>query len=249
MQPIDPNPPRRVDRPLMLQDWRDVCFLHWRAVPEELTQKLPRGLQLDTFDGSAWLGLTPFRVEKFRPRFLPAFPWLSSFAEMNVRTYVRGPDGEPAVWFFSLEADRLLATVGANLAFSLPYKWASVNFASSASRIDFRLKRRGVEVELSYTVGAHVSRPSEFEKFLTARFKLFTVIDGRLHSVQIEHAPWPIHQATLLNVRETLTASLGLWHLPSTPHLMFSPGVATRIGKPHRVMPSSHEPVSDNNLS
>jgi uncharacterized protein len=229
---IDPDPPRHISRPILLQEWKNVCFVHWPCEPPVLQARLPLGLQLDTFDGVSWLGFTPFQVEHFRPSFLPATPWLSSFAEINARTYVRGPDGEPAVWFLSLEADRLIPALGAKLGFSLPYKWARVKLNSGGSMVHFSSKRSGAEVELKYVVGSAVSRESEFQKFLTARFKMFTVIRQRLHAVQIEHARWPLQNAWLLDVRESLSSALGVRHLNSEPHIMYSSGVSCRIGAP-----------------
>ena len=86
----------------MLQGWDNLTFLHWRYQPEIIRPMLPRKLELDTFDGAAWVGLTPFIVTRTRPPGLPSLPWVSTFPEMNVRTYVRGPDGARGIWFFSL---------------------------------------------------------------------------------------------------------------------------------------------------
>jgi uncharacterized protein YqjF (DUF2071 family) len=111
----------------MFQSWRWLTFLHWRYEPGEIRRLLPKGLELDTFDGSAWVALTPFLLSGLRPPFVPALPWISHFPEMNVRTYVRGPAGEPGIWFFTLEADRLAAVVGARLGYGLPYRWADMH--------------------------------------------------------------------------------------------------------------------------
>src|SRR4051812_8969252 len=108
----------------MYQGWERLTFLHWRYSPAAIAPLIPPSLELDTFDGEAWVGLTPFKVTGLRPPGLPALPWLSEFPEMNVRTYVRGPDGERGIWFFSLEASRLAAVAGARLTYRLPYRWA-----------------------------------------------------------------------------------------------------------------------------
>ena len=92
----------------MRQTWRNLTFLHWRYPAEVVRRILPSQLTLDTFDGSAWIGLAPFVLAGVRPFGLPATPWISRFPETNVRTYVLGPDGQPGVWFFTLEADRCL---------------------------------------------------------------------------------------------------------------------------------------------
>ena len=122
MDLISEHPPYPVKRPVMYQNWESLTFLHRPLPPEVVRRLLPQGLELDTYDGAAWIGLTPFLLTGLRPPRVSALPWISRFPEMNVRTYVRGPDGERGIWFFSLEADRLAAVVGARLSYGLPYR-------------------------------------------------------------------------------------------------------------------------------
>src|SRR5437899_734159 len=90
--------------------WHDLLFMHWPAPIEKLRPLIPPWLKVDTFNGQAWIAVVPFRMTGVRPRNLPAFPRLGAFAELNVRTYVTGPDGEkPGVWFFSLDAAEPIA--------------------------------------------------------------------------------------------------------------------------------------------
>src|ERR671933_2800671 len=100
--------------------WLDLLFMHWRVPETSLRPLIPPALKLDTFDGAAWLGITPFRMERTRPRFLPTVPWLSSFPELNVRTYVTA-EGKPGIWFFSLDAGSRLAVEAARRLYRLPY--------------------------------------------------------------------------------------------------------------------------------
>lgn len=120
LEHISEYPPRSVKWPVMFQRWDSLTFLHWRYPPEVISPLLPRKLELDTFDGTAWVGLTPFVLTGLRPPGFPAIPWISRFPEMNVRTYVRGPDGERGIWFFSLEAARIAAVIGARWGMDCP---------------------------------------------------------------------------------------------------------------------------------
>jgi uncharacterized protein len=88
-------PPDPVARPWVVQRWEHLAFLHWPYPADRLQALLPFGLEVDTFDGMAWVALVPFRMVGVRPPFLPAPPWLTTFPETNVRTYVRGPMGAP----------------------------------------------------------------------------------------------------------------------------------------------------------
>ena len=93
VEPIVPAPPRPVSRPVMLQRWNDITWLHWPYRPEVVQAALPPGVRLDTFDGQAWVGLVPFAMTRLRPPGLPPVPWVTTFPEINVRTYVVTPDG------------------------------------------------------------------------------------------------------------------------------------------------------------
>src|SRR5262245_56236534 len=105
---------------VMAMQWHELLFMHWPMPPAVLQTLLPPALALDTFDGVAWLGITPFRMAGSRPRFVQPLPWLSAFPELNVRTHVTA-EGKPGVWFFSLDASNPLAVRGARTVFHLPY--------------------------------------------------------------------------------------------------------------------------------
>src|SRR4030095_16821006 len=96
--------------PLMLQRWHEIAFFHWSCEPNVLRKQLPKELQPDPFEGKAWISLTPFLLIGLRPPVLPAALGLT-FPEMNLRTYVLGPQG-PGIWFFSLDAASRLAVWG-----------------------------------------------------------------------------------------------------------------------------------------
>src|SRR5262249_5292507 len=115
-------PTRPIVLPLMLQRWHEICFFHWSCDPQLLQPRLPPGLRLDTFDSKAWIGLTPFLLTGLRPPLFPQALGLA-FPEMNLRTYVIGADG-PGIWFFSLDAARFVAVLGARAMYGLPYYWA-----------------------------------------------------------------------------------------------------------------------------
>ena len=107
-------------QPVMYQNWGSLLFLHWPLPAESLRPLIPKPLALDTFDGAAWIGITPFTMWGIRAAFLPPIPVLSESHELNVRTYVH-LDGVPGIWFFSLDASNAVATLGARLTFHLPY--------------------------------------------------------------------------------------------------------------------------------
>jgi uncharacterized protein YqjF (DUF2071 family) len=218
----------------MLQDWNSLTFLHWPYQAEALQQFLPDGLVIDVFDDTAWLGLTPFHVTDLRPWGVPAMPWLSGFPETNVRTYVRGPGGQRGVWFLTLEAANPVAVVGARLLYGLPYRWAAMRIDTTENIVEYRSQRRDSPDTYS-RIMIRTGRPlptSPLAAFLTARFRLYTIIRGRLAFADVEHEPWPLRDAEVLRLDETLTSACGARRRAVQPLAYFSSGVHVRVGPP-----------------
>jgi uncharacterized protein YqjF (DUF2071 family) len=239
-----PAPTVEVSRPVMEHAWRTLTFLHWRYPVEQVQALLPERLTVQAYDGSAWVGLVPFRIE-VRPPHLPAVPWASRFPETNVRTYVTDPTGRPGIWFFSLDAARLGAVVGARAAYGLPYFW-------SAMQVDGHIRAPGDEV--TYTSFRRWPGPraahcrirlrvgeayapeelGELDHFLTARWTLFSVTAYGLRRAHAHHQPWPLRRAELVELDESLVRAGGLPDPTDDPLLHCSPGVQVRIGAPYR---------------
>lgn len=232
---MSPNPPHRVAHPAMFQSWRAVAFLHWRYPAAALQALLPAGLTVHRFRSEAWIGITPFRVEGLRLPLLPAVPWLSSFPETNVRTYVLGPDGEPGIWFFTLEASRSLAVIGARALYGLPYHWARMTVQRQGALLRYTSRRKQAQFHAAISRGETIL-PSRLENFLTARFRLYSRHAGQLWYADVEHPPWPLQSARLVSLTQNLAQAVGLSEpLAGEPLVHFSPGVRTRIGWPHLV--------------
>ena len=228
-------PSRPVSHPVMLQAWCDLTFLHWRCDARFMQSLLPAGLEVEVFDGSAWVGMTPFFLSGLRLPGLPPLPWLSHFPETNVRTYVRGPEGEAGIWFLTLETSRLLAALGGRLFYGLPYRWARMGVAKSAEGMSYRSSRTtpsgSIATNVLISIHDPIEHPNELERFLTARFRLYAVRHGAIVYADIEHEPWPLYRAGIWHLQENLLASLGV-EVVDEPLVHYSPGVHTRIGPP-----------------
>ena len=235
---ISEYPPRPVTRPVMFQSWRSLTFLHWAYEPAEIRRHLPPQVALDTFDGAAWIGLTPFMLTGLRPPFVPALPWISSFPEMNVRTYVVGPDGERGIWFFTLEADRLMAVAGARMFYGLPYRWARMSVRRHAWRVEYASVRhwpfRSAQSRICVETGNRIES-SQFDRFVTARFRLYTRAMGRIVAAQIEHEPWPLQEARVITLDQNVIQACNLSHPSAHPHALHSSAIHVRIGRPQIV--------------
>jgi uncharacterized protein len=233
-------PPSPIRRPAMRQDWRTLTFLHWRYDPAVIQAMLPDGLQVQPREGSAWVGLVPFRITVRGP-VGPALPWLGGVPETNVRTYVLGPDGRPGVWFFSLDIVSPHAVAAARLAWGLPYYWSRMSVVELGDEVTYHCRRRtgrpqpqsATRVRIGPAIAA--DDVEEFEHYLTARFGLWTRHLGLLTYTPAEHGRWPLHRASVLDIDDSLVSACGLPPPDGPPIAHFSPGVSVQIGTPRIV--------------
>ena len=212
----------------MAQSWRDLLFAHWQVDAAALRPLLPSQLQIDTFEGSAWLAVVPFRMAGVRLRGTPAIPWLSAFPELNVRTYVTC-EGKSGVWFFSLEAGNALAVAIARVWFHLPYFRARMSCITREGWIHYQSERthRGApagSLEGRYRPIGEVfsARRGTPEYFLTERYCLYTTDRrGRIIRGEIHHPPWLLQCAEAELADNSVAESLGI-ALASRPFLHFA---------------------------
>jgi uncharacterized protein YqjF (DUF2071 family) len=209
----------------MGQTWLDLLFAHWAVEPAAVRRLIPNGLELDLFDGRAWIGITPFEVAGLHPRGLPPPPRLSRFPELNVRTYVRAV-GRPGIWFFSLDAGSVLAVAAARALYGLPYFPARMDMERTGGAIGYA-SRRTAGPPASFSAryepaGAPVDAAADsLEAWLTERYRLYATRAGRPWRADIHHAPWRLRRATADVDAAAMVAPLGL-ELHGEPHLLYA---------------------------
>lgn len=213
---------------MMKQRWHEVLFAHWSFPPDALRRLVPPQLQLDTFDGKAWVGLVSFRMSGIRLRGLPSMPWLSHFPELNLRTYVKVGD-RAGVHFLSLDGDSRLAVVLARRWFHVPYYRAKISLYRQGDTVHCTCRRRHRRAPQARFKGSYAPlgesgrvEPGTFEHWLVERYCLFAVDPrGRTVSGEIHHSPWEIQEARLQAGENTMGAAVGL-ELRRPEHVVFS---------------------------
>jgi hypothetical protein len=228
LERVDHRPWPLPDGPwVMGQTWEELLFAHWRVPAEALRSRLPAGLELDLFQDEAWIGVTPFRVTGLRARGLPPLPLLSSFLEVNTRTYVT-VGGKPGIWFFSLDAASELAVLAARRGYKLPYFRADMRAGWSGGRLSYESRRRDPEgapaaFRARYRPNGDVleADASSLAHFLTERYCLYAADGGRLKRAQIHHEPWPLQPAEA-EIAENTMPPPGIELLDDEPLLHFS---------------------------
>ncbi len=228
---------------VMVQVWHDLLFAHWSVPADALARLLPDGLELDLFEGRAWVAVVPFRMSGIRLRGLPAVPGLSRFPELNVRTYVRC-GGRGGVYFFSLDAANAVAVAVARTWFHLPYFRARMACDEVApGRLRYASERThsgahpaGLRGEYGPAEEARVYPPDSLEHWLTERYSLFAdAPDGSLRRGDIHHPPWELAPAWAELEENTMTAPQGLTLPDEPPLLHFARLQRVVIWAPHRV--------------
>jgi uncharacterized protein YqjF (DUF2071 family) len=238
---IDRIVPTREPRqwPVMRQNWRELLFVHWAVPAEELRALVPPQLDLDLFDGTAYVGVVPFTMNGVRPVGLPPVPGLSSFHETNVRTYVHYAGRDPGVWFFSLDAANRVAVALARGLFHLPYYSAQMFLErEAATRPDDRrpilyagVRSRPDPRPASYLIRAcptgtaQAAQPGTLEHFLIERYILYALTGDRLYQGRVHHHPYPVQGANVLALDESLLAAAGIRRPDSAPLGHFAAGV------------------------
>ena len=234
---LDNAAPPLPGRAVIRQRWSDLVFLHWRVSPDEVAPMLPAGTRPDTDEnGDTWVGLIPFvlsHTQFFPP--LPAVPYFGTFVECNVRLYSIDEAGNRGVVFRSLEAQRLLPVLTAQLLFGLPYRWA-------------RMRRYGLEFRSRRLTGSHPTThviasagttrvDTELSRFLTARWGFHEEVRGKTIWARNHHEPWELFDARLDSLDDQLLAAAGFPGLADRPpdSVLYSPGVTTVFARPTRI--------------
>ena len=209
--------------------WHDLLFIHYPVAVERLRELVPAPLEVETFDGQAWVGVVPFRMTGVKPRRVPSLPWISAFPELNVRTYVTC-GGKAGVWFFSLDAANPVAVSVARRFFHLPYfnaRMSPVRRGESILYSSHRTHKRAASAEFraNYRPAAPVfrSRPGSLEYWLTERYCLYSADSrGGTWRVDIHHEPWPLQPGEAEIEKNTMLDWLGLDPLTAAPVLHFA---------------------------
>lgn len=208
----------------MGQTWEHLLFAHWPVDPEELERVVPPQLPLDVVDGQAWVGVTPFAVKGLRVRGAAPPPVLSSFPEINVRTYVT-VNGRPGIFFFSLDTSSRLGVETARRTYRLPYFHARQRFDGrtfESARTHGDGPPAGFRGTYRATGEPSTSPPGSIDHFLTERYCLYTLDDeGHAWRGEIHHGPWRLQAAEAHIELNTMGKQIGL-DLDGTPLLHFA---------------------------
>ena len=239
---------------LISQQWNNLLFAHWPVPASSLAPLLPEGLQVDTFQGSAWLGIMPFLMDRVKVRGLPPIPGARSFPDLSLRTYVREErTGTPGVVCLSLDSSNLLAVAAGRAFYRLPYHWADMRMEQrmeqrtgrefefysrrrfAGRRVVFKVRYRG----LGPTQKLAESRPGTLDHFLIERYCLFsTNLAGQPIRANLHHTSWPLEEAEAEIEQNNLAEVLGIRLPDEKPVLHYSRQLAVYVWPAELVQPA-----------
>jgi len=239
------------------QRWNDLLLAHWPVPMPAVQALLPEGVEADTFQGSAWVGMVPFWLDRIKFRGMPSLPWPRGFPDLNLRTYVRDREtGAEGIYCFSIDANNLLAVAAARVAFHLPYYWAEMRLEPRSEReFSFYSRRRFSPQPAMFSVRYRglgpthrlaEMRPGTLEYFLTERYCLFMRNHiGQAVRANIHHVPSPLEEAEAEIERNDLAAAIGI-ELPDVPPVLhYSRRLAVYIWPAELVRPAiARRPVT-----
>ncbi len=213
---------------MMKQVWHDLLFMHWPMRADQLRSLIPPELEIESYDGSAWIGVVPFRMSGIRAHRLPPIPGTAAFPELNVRTYVRA-QGKPGVWFFSLDAANSLAVAAARRFYHLPYFRARMRAKSGPHaeiQCDSHRTHRGAPSadfggRYRPLGGPFQAKQGSLEYFLIERYCLYAAAGDQIFRGEIDHPPWPLQLAEAEVEVNTMAAASGITVPDSKPLLHF----------------------------
>ena len=220
-------------------EWKDLGFLHHRVAFQVLQAMLPPDLELETYDGTAWVSIVPFRMAGVRWRNTPAVPGFSGFPELNVRTHVRHRD-KPGVFFFSLDATNLPFVLGARTLHGIPYLWSDIELSQRQDGFTMGSRRRegppaAFHASFAPEGDAFEAAPGTFEHWVTERYCLYAHHRGRLWRTEVHHAPWALRRARFEVHTNDLLRSAGIEVLEAAPVAHFSAGTEVVAYTPQAV--------------
>lgn len=212
---------------LFSMTWRDGLFVHWPVDPERLRPHVPDPLDLETYDGRAWISLLPFVLADAGLRTSPAFTRLT-FPELNFRTYVRFGSTR-GLYFFSIDvANRFIpALVGGTTR--LPCYHADIRFRKRGDRVEFRSVRdtsgdQSARFAVSYRPTGEPA-PADRETldyWLAERRRMYDPVGDDVLYAEIAHDPWLLQPADLTIHENTMFSANGLPTPRDEPRIRYS---------------------------
>ena len=208
----------------------DVCFVSWAMPPEVVRPHVPSSLELDTFDGKAYITAVALRAEQMHFRGLPPMNDAAIYYELNFRTYVKYGD-ERGIFFISVDA-----TPGgafdylARFMFRIPYHRSVMTMDGEPTAFTSRREQDGsgafgVSYSVDTTVEPAPPTAGSFEEFICVRDLAFSRLLGITLQLEVRHPQWVLQPVVDASVDAAgLFDAAGISAPTGAPTVLYSPG-------------------------
>ena len=194
------------ERVFLSAEWRDLAMLNYEIDPGLVALHIPRGTELDSFDGRAYVSLVGFRFLRTRLfRFVP-LPFHTNFDEVNLRFYVRRREGREVrrgVVFIREIVPRFAVAQLAKLVYgenyvSLPMRHAvQTSGAAIRAKYQWRVARQWCGLRAEASGAPAYAAESSVEQFITEHYWGYSAQrDGGCVEYHVSHEPWRVWRST-----------------------------------------------------
>ena len=213
-----------------------MCAVRELAAPPEAVRPLvPPELEIDLFEGQAWVTLAPRRMEDVRWEHLPEMAGSRAYTELSVRTYVRCGDRR-GIYLLSLDVDSGWLAAAGSTFLDLPASVARMTLERQGDSLRFESARGAPgapQASLACScriVGEPVDlAPGTLDAFVVDPPSIFFVMDGRVLRGDVSHEPWKVAPALAVLSVNTLAAAAGLALPDRAAHVVYTPGSDTVV--------------------
>ena len=192
-------------RVFLSAEWRNLVMLNYRVDPGILEQFVPRGTEIDSFQGHTYISIVGFQFLRTRLLGGLAIPFHANFDEVNLRFYVRRNEGEEVrrgVVFVKEIVPRPAIAAVARLAYGEKYIHCpmrhAVSMGAGAPSASYEWKFRGKWCVVGATTASAPVLPAggSLEQFITEHYWGYTRRrDGQTVEYRVSHVPWKVWSA------------------------------------------------------
>lgn len=192
-------------KPFLTAEWRSLLMLNYEVDPAVLRPRVPRGVELDSWNGRTYVSVVGFLFLNTRLKGIP-IPFHRNFEEVNLRFYVRRKEdagGGPAAWrrgvvFIKELVPRFALAAVARAVYNENYTALPMRHQLSRESARYSWRFGGEWNHLRANLSgnpAPIGKDSE-EEFITEHYWGYAAQrDGGAVEYQVEHVPWRVTPA------------------------------------------------------
>ena len=217
----EPSHHRNRQRAFLTAEWRNLLMLNYAVEPALLRPFVPRGTELDAWQGQYFVSLVGFLFARTRVFGIPV-PWHRTFEEVNLRFYVRrefGGEQRRAVTFIRELVPRAAIAWTARLSYNEPYRAVPMRHHFGAMRGDgvpstvqyqWRDASQWTTLNAVPGPGGNLAAAGSVEEFITHHYWGYTPQrDGSTMEYRVEHPSWRVWRVPQPHIEGNLEATYG----------------------------------------